>query len=120
MPRKRPNIITDRSDLLQGPIVWSVGSNVAGDHARASSWHGDTDELEKEVSHMRRYSIFTALCGFMILGVTFAHGQSLQDAKALTAHIPFTFQVGEAVLPPGEYDLRLDHVEMPGVLRVRS
>jgi len=41
-----------------------------------------------------------------------------QDLEALRANVPFAFTIGHTVLPAGDYMLRLDDGQMPGVLRV--
>jgi hypothetical protein len=43
-----------------------------------------------------------------------------QDADAMRVNVPFAFKVGHSILPAGEYDVRFDDIEAPGVLRVRS
>jgi hypothetical protein len=65
---------------------------------------------------MRTCSASMALGLFMLLGAASADA----DLLALRADIPFSFQVGEATLPPGEYTFRLDGAELPNVLRVRG
>ena len=65
---------------------------------------------------VRPHSASMALGLFMLLGAASADA----DLLALRADIPFSFQVGEATLPPGEYAFRLDGAEFAGVLRVRS
>jgi hypothetical protein len=65
----------------------------------------------------RSFRVFMALGAVTVLGAAFAQAQ---DEVAVRANIPFRFHVGKAILPPGEYVLRFDDVEMGGVLRVRS
>jgi len=65
----------------------------------------------------RSFPVIMALGAVTVLGAAFAQAQ---DAEALKANIPFTFKVGKALLPPGDYELRFDDAAMPGVLRVRS
>jgi hypothetical protein len=55
--------------------------------------------------------------GIFLLGVA---SPSAADVEALKAHVPFTFMVGGATLPPGQYVFRFDYSELPGVLRVRT
>lgn len=55
--------------------------------------------------------------GFILLGTTSAKAA---DLETLRAKVPFTFKVGEAELPPGQYVFRYDDAEQPGVLRVRG
>jgi hypothetical protein len=57
-----------------------------------------------------------ALGLFLVLGAASADA----DLIALRAHVPFSFKVGEKVLPPGDYAFRLDGAEFAGVLRVRG
>jgi hypothetical protein len=66
---------------------------------------------------VRPYSAVIALGGYILLGAASANAA---DLIALRAHIPFTFKAGSATLPPGQYFLRFDGVELPGVLRVRG
>jgi hypothetical protein len=58
----------------------------------------------------------------MALGLVALLGTASADADliALRAHVPFSFEVGGAILPPGDYSFRVDGVESPGVLRVRN
>jgi hypothetical protein len=58
----------------------------------------------------------------MALGLVALLGAASVDADliALRAHVPFSFEVGEVTLPPGDYSFRLDGVESPAVLRVRN
>jgi len=61
---------------------------------------------------------------FMLVAVSFvlvgAGRTQAQDADAVRANVPFSFKVGRALLPAGEYEVRFDDLEAPGVLRVRS
>jgi len=66
---------------------------------------------------MTRSFPYLALGAFFLLGTASARAQ---DALAQRVKIPFTFQAGMAILPAGEYDIRFDDAEMPGVLRVRN
>jgi hypothetical protein len=65
----------------------------------------------------RSFRVFMALGAVTVLGAAFAQAQ---DEVAVRANIPFRFNVGKTILPPGEYVFRFDDAEMPGVLRVRS
>jgi hypothetical protein len=43
-----------------------------------------------------------------------------QDADAVRVKVPFAFKVGHELLPAGDYEVRFDELEAPGVLKVRS
>ena len=58
-----------------------------------------------------------AVLSFMVLGTLPARAQ---DADAMRVNVPFAFKVGHSLLPAGEYEVRFDDIEAPGVLKVRS
>jgi len=65
---------------------------------------------------MPRSSILVILL-FVLAGAVPAQAQ---EFDAVRANVPFTFKVGHALLPAGEYEVRFDAIDAPGVLKVRS
>ena len=65
---------------------------------------------------MRRLRIPVTLGALIGLGAAYTFAQDLETVRA---HVPFAFKIGHATLPAGDYELRIDDGETPGVLRVR-
>jgi hypothetical protein len=61
------------------------------------------------------FRTFTAVGAITLLGAVCSYAAG---SEVLSAHIPFPFKVGNAVLSPGEYYLRFDQASMPDVLSV--
>jgi len=61
---------------------------------------------------------------FMLVFLSFALAGAVraqaQDTDAVRANVPFAFKVGHTLLPAGDYEVRFDDIEEPGVLKVRS
>jgi hypothetical protein len=61
---------------------------------------------------------------FMLVALSFVLAGAVraqaQDADAMRVNVPFAFKVGHSLLPAGEYEVRFDDIEAPGVLKVRS
>lgn len=66
---------------------------------------------------IRRFSIAAVLAVLVGLGAGRAYAQG---SETLNASVPFSFTVGEKVLPAGRYELSYDAAATPGVLLVRS
>lgn len=64
---------------------------------------------------MRRLLTPLTLGAFMLTGAVAAHAG---DLESLRANVPFAFTIGHTVLPAGDYTIRLDDENTPGVLRV--
>jgi hypothetical protein len=61
------------------------------------------------------FRIFTAVGAITLLAAVCSYAAG---SEVLSAHIPFPFKVGKAILSPGEYYFRFDQASMPDVLSV--
>lgn len=65
----------------------------------------------------RSLPVALALGSLVLMGTGSAYAQS---SESVQAQIPFDFKVGRTTLPAGEYRVKYDPAEEPGLLTVRS